>query len=105
MGMTIQEAYAAIDAVAKPNHAIYIATNCAWYDLPKGREFSVEFRVSLVPGFDSECDQWTSAISLENVVRECVEAAAGKRPATIETAHALIEEASALLAVSAEESA
>ena len=90
--MTIQEAYAAIDAVARPDQAVFIATTCRWHDQPQGRKLTVEFQLSLVPGFDCECDQWTSATSLENVVRECVEAAHGVRPATLEDAQVLIEE-------------
>lgn len=95
--MNLQEAYAAIDDVAQPNQAVFISTQCRWHDRGVGepRELTVEFQVSLVPGFASNCDQWTSVVSLQTVVDACIAASAESTapPATINAAENVVAEA------------
>ena len=94
--MTLAEAYAAIDAVAKPNQAVFISTQCRWHDRADGpRTLTVEFQVSLVPGFASTCDQWLSVVSLQSAVDRCLAAAteAVAPPATINAAESVVTDA------------
>lgn len=97
--MNLQEAYAAIDAVARSNQAVLIRVETNWYDRFEGaRSLSVDFQVSLVPGFNSVCDQFISKVSLQSAVNQCLAAAAefAAAPATVEIGAALVAEAAEL---------
>jgi|SRR5882724_2293971 len=94
--MNLQEAYDAIAAVTSRDQAIFIATSCRWHNRGSElRQLSVEFQVSVVPGFQSSCDQCVSEVSLEMAVASLLAIAkeAKDAPATLETAEALLTEA------------
>lgn len=97
--MTLAEAYAAISAVAQPNQAIFISTQCRWHDRGENepRQLTVEFQVSLVPGFGTICDQWVSVVSLQTAVDRCLArtAESAAPPAMLSAAEDLVVEANA----------